>query len=226
MKTNLFNNRKVKNTKFNIEDFILVETLLDVRLKNASKLSDEEFRKLISYDPNLSEIIDVNDDTLMNYPESYSRWLLKMFNKGELKNSNPSNIRNYLQSFTELKNRRTLLPNNDINSYQTIDDLVNAVDNAKSNLTVNQKNKDAKRNQKQLQGEKQPGLYMNGAVELLFNGKDWEVWTPHTFEGSKALRRGAVWCTGGDNDHYYNSYTKNGTLYVIINKKDNKDKYQ
>ena len=226
MKVDFFNSRKIKNTKFNITDFILVETLLDVRQKNASKLSDNEFRKLISYDPNLSEIIYVNDDSLMNYPESYSRWLLKMFNKGELEDIDPSDVRNYLKSFTKLKNRRTLLPNNDINSYQSIEDLISAINNAKNNLTVNQKNKDAKRNQKQLQGEKQPGMYMNGAVELLFNGKDWEVWTPHTFEGSKALRRGAVWCTGGDTDCYYTSYTKNGTLYVIINKNDNKDKYQ
>ena len=67
---------------------------------------------------------------------------------------------------------------------------------------------------------------MNGAVELLFNGDEWEVWTPHTYEGSKALRRGASWCTGGDNCYYYDAYTADGQLYVIINKENQKVKLQ
>ena len=135
-------------------------------------------------------------------------------------------MQQYLKAFTQAKNRKNLLPNNDINSYKSIEDLKNALEDAKNNLTANQKNKDAKRNQKELQGEKKPGLYMNGAVELLFNGDEWEVWTPHTYEGSKALRRGASWCTGGDNCYYYDAYTADGQLYVIINKENQKVKLQ
>jgi hypothetical protein len=208
------------------KSILLIESLLDVRNKNASDLSDDEFLNLIKHDPKLTDIEVINDETLSSKPESYSRWLLKMSKKGELKNVSHSHMQQLLKSFEQAKNRRNLLPNNDINSYKSVSELESAVETAKGSMTANQKNKDAKRNQKQLVGEKKPGMYMNGAVELLFNGKEWEVWTPHTYEGSKALRRGAVWCTGGDTDHHYKNYTKNGKLFVIINKEHNDEKYQ
>nr|DAV04733.1 MAG TPA: hypothetical protein [Caudoviricetes sp.] len=228
MQLSYFNHLKTiieSNRSKNGYNPLLNESLLDVRQKNASNLSDIQFNTLMKYDPNLYTIQASNDD-LKNYPESYMRWLIMMNNKGELKSLSPNNVRESLKKFDIAKKRRNLLPNNDINSYKSIESLNNAIDNISTNLTINQKNKDAKKNQKDLQGEKEPGMYMNGAVELLFNGSKWEVWTPHTFEGSKALRRGADWCTGGDNCSRYDSYSKDGTLYVIINKKDSDIKYQ
>lgn len=228
MNTDLINEiKKQMNeaTEF-AKSILLIESLLDVRNKNASNLSDEEFLNLIKHDPKLTDIEVINDETLSSKPESYSRWLLKMSKKGELKQVSHSHMQQLLKSFEQAKNRRNLLPNNDINSYKSVSDLESAVETAKGSMTANQKNKDAKRNQKQLVGEKKPGMYMNGAVELLFNGSEWEVWTPHTYEGSKALRRGAVWCTGGDTDHHYKNYTENGKLFVIINKEHNDEKYQ
>ena len=174
----------------------------------------------------INNIQNLSNEVMASTPENYIRWLLKMNKLGELKNISPEKMQQYLKAFTQAKNRKNLLPNNDINSYKSIEDLKNALEDAKNNLTANQKNKDAKRNQKELQGEKKPGLYMNGAVELLFNGDEWEVWTPHTYEGSKALRRGASWCTGGDNCYYYDAYTADGQLYVIINKENQKVKLQ
>lgn len=208
------------------KSILLIETLLDVRNKNASDLSDEEFLNLIKHDPKLTDIEVINDETLSSKPESYSRWLLKMNKKGELNQISHSHMQQLLKSFDQAKNRRNLLPNNDINSYKSVSELESAVETAKGSMTANQKNKDAKRNQKALVGEKKPGMYMNGAVELLFNGNEWEVWTPHTYEGSKALRRGAVWCTGGDTDYHYKNYTEDGKLFVIINKEHNDEKYQ
>lgn len=229
MKLSYFNKIHL-GKKININNIhfssILNESLLDVRQKNASNLSDEEFKYLISFDPVLGNIQNLSNDVLVSTPENYSRWLLKMNKIGELKNISPEKMQQYLKAFTQAKNRRNLLPSNDINSYKTIDELKNALSTVKDNLTANQKNKDAKRNQKELQGEKKPGMYMDGAVELLFNGDNWEVWSPHTYEGSKALRRGASWCTGGDNCSYYDNYTADGTLYVIINKDNQKEKLQ
>ena len=229
MKLDYFNIIK-EGKKVNINNInfstLLNESLLDVRQKNASNLSDEEFKYLISFDPVLNNIQNLSNEVMASTPENYIRWLLKMNKLGELKNISPEKMQQYLKAFTQAKNRKNLLPNNDINSYKSIEDLKNALEDAKNNLTANQKNKDAKRNQKELQGEKKPGLYMNGAVELLFNGDEWEVWTPHTYEGSKALRRGASWCTGGDNCYYYDTYTGDGQLYVIINKINPKEKLQ
>lgn len=204
----------------------LDESLLDVRQKNAKNLSDEQFKQLMNYDPIISQIQNLDDTTMASTNESYSRWLLKMFKNGSLQNAEPEVVRKLLQDFEVAKKRRNLLPNNDINFYKNIDDLQNALSNIDSNLTTNQKNKDAKKAQNVIKKELTPGIYLNGGAELLFIDDDWEVWTPHTYEGSKALRHGACWCTGGDYPNYYESYTKEGQLFVFFDRKNPKEKYQ
>lgn len=205
---------------------LLDESLLDVRQKNANNLSDEEFKQIMSYDPIISQINNLDDVTMASTNESFSRWLLKMFKNGSLQNAEPEQVRKLLSDFERAKKRRNLLPNNDINSYKKIDDLQNALSNIDNNLTTNQKNKDARKAQNVIKKELTPGMYLNGGAELLYTNDNWEVWTPHTYEGSKALRHGAVWCTGGDTPDFYNSYTEDGQLYIIINKNDKNEKYQ
>ena len=204
----------------------LDESLLDVRQKNAKNLSDEEFKQLMNYDPIISQIPSLDDSTMASTNESYSRWLLKMFKNGSLQNAEPEVVRKLLQDFEIAKKRRNLLPNNDINFYKSLNDLQSALNNISQNLTINQKNKDARKAQSVIKKELKPGMYLNGGAELLYLNDNWEVWTPHTYEGSKALRHGAVWCTGGDTPSFYNSYTEEGQLFIIINRHDKNEKYQ
>lgn len=203
----------------------LTESLYDVRRKNASHLSDEEFKALMNFDPLISEL-PLDKETMERTPESYSKWLLKMKKNGDLLQQSPDKVRKLLKVFDAAKKRKNLLPNNDIFSYKNIDSLEDAIKHINDNLSKNQLNKNAKKNQKEISNKKEPGMYMDGAVELLFNGNDWEVWTPHTYEGSKALRRGASWCTGGDTPNFYNSYTEDGQLFIIINKENPSYKLQ
>lgn len=223
----MFLNNQLNNIIFKKQHKrLLDESLLDVRQKNAKNLSDEEFKQLMSYDPIISQIPSLDDATMANTNESFSRWLLKMFKNGSLQNAEPEQVRKLLQDFEIAKKRRNLLPNNDINSYKKIDDLKDALDNTYRNLTINQKNKDARKAQSTFNQKLKPGMYLNGGAELLYTNDDWEVWTPHSYEGSKALRHGACWCTGGDTPSFYNSYTNDGQLYIIINKNDKNEKYQ
>ena len=223
----MFLNNQLNNIIFKKQHKrLLDESLLDVRQKNASNLSDEEFKQLMSYDPIISQIDNLDDATMASTNESFSRWLLKMFKNGSLQNAEPEQVRKLLQDFEIAKKRRNLLPNNDINSYKKIDDLKDALDNAHRNLTINQKNKDARKAQSTFNQKLKPGIYLNGGAELLYTNDNWEVWTPHSYEGSKALRHGACWCTGGDTPSFYNSYTNDGQLYIIINKNDKNEKYQ
>ena len=211
---------------------LLNESLLDVRTKNASNLSDEQFAQILSYDPVLNGI-DVKDiDVLTNSKENSSRWLIKQYNSGDLFNYQPEEIQNLLVNFSKLKNRKGILKSNDINSYHNINELAQEVATGLNNLTDKQKakdlNKQAHKEKKELEKTaREVGKeYFNNSVKLLFDGDDWEVWTPLTFEGSKLLRRGAVWCTGGDDRTHYDRYTREGMLYVIINKENMKKKYQ
>ena len=205
---------------------LLDESLLDVRQKNASNLSDEQFKEIMNYDPIISQIDNLDDTLMASTNESYSRWLLKMFKNGSLQNTEPEQVRKLLQDFEIAKKRRNLLPNNDINSYKSLNDLQNALNNISQNLTINQKNKDARKAQSVIKKELKPGMYLNGGAELLFINDNWEVWTPHTYEGSKALRHGASWCTGGDTPSFYNSYTEEGQLFVFFDRKNPENKYQ
>lgn len=82
---------------------ILNESLLDVRQKNASNLSDEEFKYLISFDPVLRNIQNLSNDVLASTPENYSRWLLKMNKIGELKNISPEKCNNILKHLPKQK---------------------------------------------------------------------------------------------------------------------------
>lgn len=223
----MFLNNQLNNIIFKKQHKrLLDESLLDVRQKNAKNLSDEQFKEIMSYDPNISQLPSLDDVSMANANESFSRWLLKMYKSGELQNREPQLIQKLLSDFERAKKRRNLLPNNDINSYKKIDDLQNALNNIDNNLTINQKNKDARKAQSEIKKELKPGMYLNGGAELLYINDNWEVWTPHTYEGSKALRHGAVWCTGGDTPSFYNSYTEDGQLYIIINKNDKDEKYQ
>ena len=88
--------------------------------KNASNLSDEEFKQIMSYDPIISQIDNLDDVTMASTNESFSRWLLKMFKNGSLQNAEPEQVRKLLQDFEIAKKRRNLLPNNDINSYKKL----------------------------------------------------------------------------------------------------------
>lgn len=223
----MFLNNQLNNIIFKKQHKrLLDESLLDVRQKNASNLSDEEFKQLMSYDPIISQIDNLDDVTMASTNESFSRWLLKMFKNGSLQNAEPEQVRKLLQDFEIAKKRRNLLPNNDINAYKKIDDLKDALDNAHRNLTISQQNKDARKAQSIFNQKLKPGIYYNGGAELLYTNDNWEVWTPHSYEGSKALRHGACWCTGGDTPSFYNSYTNDGQLYIIINKNDKNEKYQ
>ena len=114
MKLTYFNRQRT-GKKINILEHsfsqLLNESLLDVRLKNAPNLDNELFRTIISYDPELSKLQNLNDETMASTPEHYSRWLLKMYKSGELKNTTQDKLQLLLQILMLLLSqpRRTIL---------------------------------------------------------------------------------------------------------------------
>ena len=71
MKLDYFNIIKEgKKVNFNNINFstLLNESLLDVRQKNASNLSDEEFKYLISFDPVLNNIQNLSNEVMASSP--------------------------------------------------------------------------------------------------------------------------------------------------------------
>ncbi len=63
-------------------------------------------------------------------------------------------------------------------------------------------------------------------AELVYDGPGWEVLIPQSKEASCHYGSGTRWCTAGSTSNYYDHYSKQGPLYIMLNKKDPTDKYQ
>jgi len=63
-------------------------------------------------------------------------------------------------------------------------------------------------------------------AELVYDGPNWEILIPKSEEASCHYGANTRWCTAGSSSNYYNHYSKQGPLYIILNKKDPTDKYQ
>jgi len=63
-------------------------------------------------------------------------------------------------------------------------------------------------------------------AELVYDGTGWEVLIPKSKEASCHYGSGTRWCTAGSTSNYYDHYSKQGPLYIMVNKKDPTDKYQ
>lgn len=64
-------------------------------------------------------------------------------------------------------------------------------------------------------------------AEKVYEDSKWVIYVPKTYEASCKLGQGTTWCTATTSgDYYYKSYTKQGKLYIIINKNEPDEKYQ
>ena len=62
---------------------------------------------------------------------------------------------------------------------------------------------------------------------MFYEDSDWVVYIPETYAASCKLGQGTSWCTAStESSDYYDDYTEDGPLYIIINKKDKNEKYQ
>lgn len=63
-------------------------------------------------------------------------------------------------------------------------------------------------------------------AEKIYQSENYLILVPQTQEASCAYGRGTRWCTAATGSHnYFNTYNRQGPLYIIINKKT-QDKYQ
>ena len=62
-------------------------------------------------------------------------------------------------------------------------------------------------------------------VEVIYNGPLGTVTIPKSFEASCELGSGTRWCTTGNNDEYFDMYSRQGDL-IIYNEKPGNQKYQ
>ena len=185
---------------------VLLEDIEAVK-RQYSHIPEEDFYKIIKLDPTYNE----NRDSV----GKYGKWLLGLYKK-----DNPldrpffETIYGLLSLYNEYKNDRTKEIEKDINKFKSIEDLADAVRNVgEAELSDRQKEREMRNAYKD--------------AKLIFSDDMWQIWIPETYEASCTLGKGTTWCTAySGNDYYYNDYTRQGPLYVFINKQNPKEKYQ
>lgn len=184
----------------------LIEGIQDIK-KFYPTINDEDFYKIIESDPTYVKGRDSVG--------KYSKWLLNLYKKGNLKIEDLYKATQYLQSFIDNLKK---FSNKDIGQFKSLPDLYKAIEEV-SDVKLSKSQKDRELRKKVRQSMKD--------AELVFESTKWEVWVPKTYEASCKLGENTQWCTATrESDHYYRYYIKQGPLFIIINKTDPIEKYQ
>jgi hypothetical protein len=60
----------------------------------------------------------------------------------------------------------------------------------------------------------------------VFENDEWLIVVPETEEAACYYGKGTKWCTAGNTNNQFDYYNRQGTLYILINKQDQSEKFQ
>ncbi len=140
----------------------------------------------------------------------YTLWLVKTYAKGGIKffEDIMSKTIPSLKIFDKASLTRKISgPVSDINRYQTLNDLMNFIDQFGDKPILTKK-------------EKVTELFKTGKAKLIYDGPKWRIAIPMTEEASCILGLNTRWCTAARNDNAFDQYNI-GSLIIILNKTQN-----
>lgn len=193
-----------------LEDLAILEEDIEAMKPHYPNIPENRFQSIIELDPTY-KIGSTNAGT-------YGKWLLSLANKNGGRVNDEEYITDVLKRFEENKK---FLKNKDIMGFKTIYD----VDDYLSDEN-NYKEESARQKLRRVQNFVRKTDLIKDA-DKVFDGNDWVIYVPKTYEASCKLGRGTTWCTATtQSDRYYNMYSGDGPLYININKHDPDEKYQ
>lgn len=130
-------------------------------------------------------------------------FLSRMYAAGQFKIEDFSRIKTELGTFIKVKSK---LQNKDINSYNNLTELYAALD------ALN------KKDPKDLMSGKEAKREIKKDVDYLIDEKDFKVLSPKTEEAACFYGSNTRWCTASKNDNQFNTYNKDGKIYIVIAK--------
>lgn len=194
------------------ESNYLIEDIEAVK-KYYPNIDDTTFMQLIQLDPTYKDG--------SNSVGKYGKWILNLFNKGNLSQEDFNEVTPLLNQFRTYRNR---VPNKDLNSYKTLNDLASIladVTDDDSMLSDRQKlrfKKNVKAGRVKVSAEDD--------YDIPFEDDKFIVYVPNTHEASMKLGKGTRWCTAHENPDWYNEYTEDGEKLYIIKNKTTGEKFQ
>jgi hypothetical protein len=172
----------------------------DLQYKN--KLDRNQFNLAVELDPTSKGQEKVG---------KYVDWIIK----NQLFDKKPEEIKDLLSKYEKFKSKLEI-NQRDINKLK-YDDVVGAIDTLiQKGALVSQTDKDKERRKK-----------AESEAEIAYQDDDVIVIIPKTMFASQYFGAGSDWCTARQDDKscMFDSYDRDGTLYIIKDKHDNK-KYQ
>lgn len=194
-----------------LEELLLELSPIEIYKKYYNNLSPRLFNKIVSSDP--KSIIRGKE---IQHIGKYVKLLITMYNNRSLKIEDLDRAKEYLSYV--YKHQIPI----DSSKIKNLSDLYNLV-----SKYIVRTNSDLKTILSSLN---------NDDYKLLFNGEKWIIFQPLTEKGACYLGVSSEWCTtwgpnslsheNKDKDNRFEYYNTSGKLYIIINKTDEKEKYQ
>lgn len=149
----------------------------DFKSKYSNKFSAEQLKRIVD-----------------SVPHKYLMWVGKTFDGINFEENFPK-LYDALNKFTKLS---TNLPKTDINQYQSLDDLLNAI-----TVYENRDRRDVKK--------------VEGGNVVYDDGKLFVV-NPLDYKASCYYGKGTKWCTAAETDTHFKKYNEDGKLFYIIDR--------
>ena len=184
----------------------MVMNMLNKFIFEVKATADEVYQKYYSnIDHNVFNAAIAADPTAKNGGMGkYTKWILNLINKGLWEPGDSYETRNCLERFAKIGAR---LPKKDIQQYQSLDELYQAIQDASDVKTRSE--------------------VKCGGAEKVYEDSDWVVIHPKTEEAAIYYGRGTMWCTSStDAYNSFNDFNEDGPLYIIISKDDPNMKWQ
>lgn len=197
---------------------IITESLYDILFEGADTLNviyDKYYKDIPLNDFN--NIVE-SDPTWSSEKKDkmgkYTKWLLNLYKRGNLKIEDLYKAKQYLTYFNKYINKIEV---KDINKYKTLPELYKTV----SSFI------DADNNSQTIATSKSDEIrQIKSNVKKLYEDSNWLILIPLTREAAIYYGKNTQWCTAAErSSNYYDYYTKQGPLYINIDKKQNR-KYQ
>ena len=184
------------------ESILLSEaTPLEIREKFYKEIPEEEFKQIISADPTTN----LNSNKM----GGYSKWLLNLYKRKDLKLEDLYKVNEYLKIYEKYKLK---VSEKDINKIKTIPDLYAIIKPFESGTEAVSKNDEIKK--------------IKSEADKVYEDSEWLVVVPKTEEAACFYGKGTRWCTASTKGHNsFDDYNERGKLYININKIDGR-KYQ
>ena len=192
-------------------EYLILESLNpeDIYKKYYTDIPEDIFLQIISADP--TSILNDDSNKSIKKIGRYSKWMLKLYKEKKLLLEDLYKFTRTLNLFHTLNVRGILKKNNipaDINFYKDLPNLWSTIkefydEESSEVLPVN-----------------------SDEYEIFWNNDKCRVIIPLTHKASCYFGVKSDWCTSNEDPKFFNEYSKDGPLFIILDKNDSKIKYQ